>query len=355
MTEQLSAELPPELAGMRLDAALARVLTAYSRSQLKQWLQEGALTVDGGQPLPRSVVRGGEQVRLRVPDTPASEARPEPILLHVVHADEATIVIDKPAGLVVHPAAGHREGTLVNALLHYAPELAALPRAGIVHRLDKETTGLLVVARTAAAQTALVRQLQERSVHREYRALVQGVLISGGTVDAAIGRHPVDRKRMAVVSGGKPAITHYRVLQRLRAPSLLQVQLHPAGGYSLALQGPERQASAQLLKQRLPGLQPFLAIAAHELARLGHPQASFAVQLHDEDPKEPCFRFDAPLQADGHLARLQHRHPRAAGGVGHRAKGRLDYTRVPREPRVDGPHVAQMDHGDNGQRACGQQ
>jgi 23S rRNA pseudouridine1911/1915/1917 synthase len=225
MTEQLSAELPPELAGMRLDAALARVLTAYSRSQLKQWLQEGALTVDGGQPLPRSVVRGGEQVRLRVPDTPASEARPEPMLLHVVHADEAIIVIDKPAGLVVHPAAGHREGTLVNALLHYAPELAALPRAGIVHRLDKETTGLLVVARTAAAQTALVRQLQERRVHREYRALVQGVLISGGTVDAAIGRHPVDRKRMAVVSGGKPAITHYRVLQRLRAHSLLQVQL----------------------------------------------------------------------------------------------------------------------------------
>ena len=225
MTEQLSSELPPELAGMRLDAALARVFTAYSRSQLKQWLQDGALTVDGGQPLPRSVVRGGERVRLRVPDTPASEARPEPILLRVVHADEAIIVIDKPAGLVVHPAAGHREGTLVNALLHYAPELAALPRAGIVHRLDKETTGLLVVARTAAAQTALVRQLQERSVHREYRALVQGVLISGGTVDAAIGRHPVDRKRMAVVSGGKPAVTHYRVLRRLRAHSLLQVQL----------------------------------------------------------------------------------------------------------------------------------
>ncbi|MCA1790558.1 MAG: RluA family pseudouridine synthase, partial [Thioalkalivibrio sp.] len=225
MTEQLSAELPPELAGMRLDAALARVLTAYSRSQLKQWLQNGALTVDGGQPLPRSVVRGGEQVLLRVPDTPASEARPESILLSVVHADEVIIVIDKPAGLVVHPAAGHREGTLVNALLHYAPELAALPRAGIVHRLDKETTGLLVVARSAAAQTALVRQLQERSVHREYRALVHGVLISGGTVDAAIGRHPVDRKRMAVVSGGKPAVTHYRVLQRLRAHSLLQVQL----------------------------------------------------------------------------------------------------------------------------------
>ncbi len=225
MIERLSAELPPELAGMRLDAALARVLTAYSRSQLKQWLQEGALTVDGGQPLPRSVVRGGERVLLRVPDTPASEARPEAILLNVVHADEAILVIDKPAGLVVHPAAGHREGTLVNALLHHAPDLASLPRAGIVHRLDKETTGLLVVARTAAAQTALVRQLQERSMHREYRALVQGVLISGGTVDAALGRHPVDRKRMAVVSGGKPAVTHYRVLERLRGHSLLQVRL----------------------------------------------------------------------------------------------------------------------------------
>lgn len=225
MTVERAAILPPELAGLRLDAALARIFSDYSRSQLSQWLREGALTVDGLQPKAKTPVRGGEQVRLRVPDRPASAALPEAIGLNLVYEDETIIVIDKPAGLVVHPAAGHRAGTLVNALLHHAPELAALPRAGIVHRLDKETTGLLVVARTPGAQTSLVRQLQQRSVHRQYRALVQGVLISGGTVDRPIGRHPVDRKRMAVVDGGKAAVTHYRVLRRLRAHTLLDVQL----------------------------------------------------------------------------------------------------------------------------------
>lgn len=225
MTEQRSTVLPPELAGLRLDAALARVFAEYSRSQLSLWLREGALTVDGGQPKPRTTVRGGEEVRLTIPATLEPESRAEAIALDVVHADAAIIVINKPAGLVVHPAAGHRSGTLVNALLHHAPELAALPRAGIVHRLDKETTGLLVVARTPAAQTSLVRQLQQRSVHREYRALVQGLPISGGTIDLPIGRHPVDRKRMAVVSGGRPAVSHYRILQRLRAHTLLAVHL----------------------------------------------------------------------------------------------------------------------------------
>ncbi len=301
MTNELQAELPPELAGMRLDAALARVLTAYSRSQLKQWLQEGALTVDGAQPLPRATVRGGEQVCLQIPDTPVSTAQPEPIALEVVHADSALIVINKPAGLVVHPAAGHREGTLVNALIHYAPELAALPRAGIVHRLDKETTGLLVVARTAAAQTNLVRQLQERSVHREYRALVQGVLISGGTVDAPIGRHPVDRKRMAVVAGGKPAVTHYRVLERLRAHSLLEVRLdtgrtHQIRVHMAKLGHPVVGDPAYGGRPRpVRGMGPD---AAGALAAF-HRQALHAAILGLVHPRtgEEC-RFEAPLPAD---------------------------------------------------------
>jgi 23S rRNA pseudouridine1911/1915/1917 synthase len=301
MPEALSAELPLELAGMRLDAALARVLTAYSRSQLKQWLQEGALTVDGLQPLPRAVVRGGERVLLLVPDTPASEARPEPIALDVVHADQAIIVIDKPSGLVVHPAAGHREGTLVNALLHYAPELAALPRAGIVHRLDKETTGLLVVARTAAAQTALVRQLQERSVHREYRALVRGVLISGGTVDSPIGRHPVDRKRMAVVRGGKAAVTHYRVLRRLRAHSLLEVRLDTGRTHQIRVH--MAQIGHPVVGDPAYGGRPrpvrdMLPEAAQALAAFRH-QALHAAVLGLVHPVtgEEC-RFEAPLPAD---------------------------------------------------------
>jgi 23S rRNA pseudouridine1911/1915/1917 synthase len=225
MTEQRFTILPLELAGLRLDAALARVFSDYSRSQLSQWLRNGALTVDGGLPKPRTLVRGGEEVRLTIPGAADPQSGAEAIALDVVHADATIIVVNKPAGLVVHPAAGHRSGTLVNALLHYAPELAALPRAGIVHRLDKETTGLLVVARTPAAQTSLVRQLQQRSVHREYRALVHGLPISGGTIDLPIGRHPVDRKRMAVVSGGRPAVTHYRILQRLRAHTLMAVHL----------------------------------------------------------------------------------------------------------------------------------
>ncbi|WP_018862024.1 MULTISPECIES: 23S rRNA pseudouridine(1911/1915/1917) synthase RluD [unclassified Thioalkalivibrio] len=225
MNEPRSAELPEEEAGQRLDAALARLFPEYSRSQLTQWLKEGALTVNGGQPKPRTPVQGGEHVVLEPPGAPVLEAEPEPIALDVVHEDPAVLVINKPAGLVVHPAAGHRAGTLVNALLHRDPNLSQLPRAGVVHRLDKDTTGLMVVARTPQAQTALVRQLQERTVHREYRALVQGRVISGATIEEPIGRHPVDRKRQAVTGGGKPAVTHYRVAERFPAHTLLNVRL----------------------------------------------------------------------------------------------------------------------------------
>lgn len=223
--EEKYAEIPLDLVGQRLDAALAQVWPEFSRSQLTQWLRRGLLTVDGESPLPRTRVRGEEKLVLQVPRTPLAEDCPEDIPLDILHADAAVVVVNKPAGLVVHPAVGHRAGTLVNALLHRIPELAALPRAGIVHRLDKDTTGLLMIARDPAAQAALTRQLQARTVHREYLALVQGRIIAGGTVDAAIGRHPVDRKRMAVNSGGREAVTHYRVRERLRAHSLLDVQL----------------------------------------------------------------------------------------------------------------------------------
>jgi 23S rRNA pseudouridine1911/1915/1917 synthase len=301
MADDRIALIPPELAGMRLDAALAQVFDTYSRSQLSHWLKEGALTVDGGQLRPRAPVRGGEEVRLRVPDTPISAAQPQAIALDVVYADPTIIVLNKPAGLVVHPAAGHREGTLVNALLHYAPELAALPRAGLVHRLDKETTGLLVVARTAAGQTSLVRQLQERAVHREYRALVQGVLISGGTVDLPIGRHPVDRKRMAVVAGGKPAITHYRVLERLRAHTLLDVRLdtgrtHQIRVHMAKLGHPVVGDPAYGGRPRpVRGMTPEAAEALGEFRR----QALHAAVLGLVHPEtgEEC-RFEAPLPAD---------------------------------------------------------
>lgn len=223
--EPLTAHFPENLAGQRIDAALAQVFPEYSRSQLTQWLKAGALQINGQQPRPRDKVMGHESITLTLPEPPCAHAQAEAIALDIPYADNSVLIINKPAGLVVHPAAGHRQGTLVNALLYHVPELAQLPRAGIVHRLDKDTTGLLVVARTPAAQTHLVRQLQARSMHREYLALVHGHLISGGSIDAPIGRHPVDRQRMAVVSGGKPAVTHYRIARRFARYTLLKVQL----------------------------------------------------------------------------------------------------------------------------------
>jgi 23S rRNA pseudouridine1911/1915/1917 synthase len=223
--QTLHAEIPAELAGKRLDQVLAELFADYSRSRLTQWLKDGKVLVDGGQRKPRDKVAGGEQVSLTVELQRDERFEPEPIPLDIVYEDESIIVINKPAGLVVHPAAGNWQGTLLNALLHHDPNLAAVPRAGIVHRLDKLTSGLLVVARTLEAQTSLVAQLQERSLTREYDAVINAVLTGGGKVDAPIGRHPVDRKRMAVVNSGKPAVTHYRLAERFRSHTHIKVKL----------------------------------------------------------------------------------------------------------------------------------
>jgi 23S rRNA pseudouridine1911/1915/1917 synthase len=223
--ERIDCRIPDECAGQRLDQALAAQLPMHSRARLQQWIRNGHLRLDGRVVRPRERLRGGERVCGDCPFEVAAPDRPQAIALDLVFEDEALIVLDKPAGLVVHPAAGNRDGTLVNALLHHAPELATLPRAGLVHRLDKDTSGLLVVARSPRARTALVEQLQARTVEREYHAVVTGVMAAGGTVDAPLGRHPVDRKRMAVVAGGKPAVTRYRVEQRFRAHSDLRVRL----------------------------------------------------------------------------------------------------------------------------------
>ncbi|HEY9148589.1 MAG TPA: 23S rRNA pseudouridine(1911/1915/1917) synthase RluD [Gammaproteobacteria bacterium] len=222
---RLQAEVPDTLAGRRLDQVLAELFPDYSRSRLQQWVKEGDVTVDGKRLRPRDKLLGGEQIALTVRLEPDTTFEPEPIELDIVYEDAAILVINKPAGLVVHPAAGNWQGTLLNALLHHHPGIATVPRAGIVHRLDKSTTGLLVVAKTIEAQTSLVEQLQARSFTREYDAVVNGVLTGGGTVDAPIGRHPVDRKRMAVVRNGKPAVTHYRLAERFRAHTHIKVQL----------------------------------------------------------------------------------------------------------------------------------
>jgi 23S rRNA pseudouridine1911/1915/1917 synthase len=213
------------LAGSRLDQALARLLPDLSRSRLQQWIEAGQVLVDDAPRRCRDKVWGGESIRVDAPLEARDDCAAQEIPLAVVHEDEQLLVVDKPAGLVVHPAAGNPDGTLQNALLHYAPALAALPRAGIVHRLDKDTSGLLVIAKTLKAHKSLVEQLRLRQVHREYRALVSGRLVAGGRIEAPIGRHPTQRTKMAVVAGGRPSVTHYRVLESFTGHTLLAVEL----------------------------------------------------------------------------------------------------------------------------------
>jgi 23S rRNA pseudouridine1911/1915/1917 synthase len=221
----LSLEIPPRLAGFRLDQALVELLPDYSRSRLQLWIKNGAARLDGRTVVPRHTVWGGERVELMTEAEPATTVVGENIPLRLLHEDDSLLILAKPAGLVVHPAAGHAGGTLQNALLHHAPELAAIPRCGIVHRLDKDTSGLLMVAKTLKAHKALVDQLQARSVHREYLALVQGAMTGGGTLTDPLGRHPTDRKRFAVRRDGKPAVTHYRIETRYTDHTLLRVKL----------------------------------------------------------------------------------------------------------------------------------
>ncbi|HLD14071.1 MAG TPA: 23S rRNA pseudouridine(1911/1915/1917) synthase RluD [Burkholderiales bacterium] len=224
-TQILTLTIAVAHAGQRLDQALAAVFPQFTRSQLQQWIAAGHVRVGDAIPRKRDRLRGGEQVEIHVPSAPATTALAENIPLNIVYEDADVLVINKPPGLVVHPGAGNREGTLLNALLHHLPALAALPRAGIVHRLDKDTSGLLVVAKTEHARQHLIAQLAARTVAREYVALLEGVLIAGGTVEAPIGRHRHDRTRMAVSSRGKQAISHYRVLKKYRTHTLAQVKL----------------------------------------------------------------------------------------------------------------------------------
>jgi len=217
--------IDPALAGRRLDQALAKLLPEYSRSRLQRLLDQGLVLVDGRTRRRRDKVRGGEKIDLRLVPEPCNLCVAQPIALEILFEDDQLLVVDKPAGLVVHPAAGNRDGTLQNALLHHLPQLESVPRAGIVHRLDKDTSGLLVVAKTLLAHKSLVDQLQRRSLYRKYRALVRGILVAGGTIDAPIGRDPLRRTKMAVVSGGRPAVTHYRVRERFDAHTLLTVRL----------------------------------------------------------------------------------------------------------------------------------
>jgi len=219
--------IPEELAGLRLDAALAKLLPEHSRARLTEWVKSGAITVDGKCLKPKFKLNGGENVDICAEMEENNLYLPEDIPLNIIFEDDHILVINKPASLVVHPAAGNWDGTLLNALLHHYPDAAKLPRAGIVHRLDKDTTGLMVVAKSLLAHTFLVDELQKRNIKRHYECVVSGHMTAGGTVNAPMGRHPKNRQKMAVVNGdtSKPAVTHYRVKERFESHTLVSVQL----------------------------------------------------------------------------------------------------------------------------------
>ena len=223
--KKLSASIPPELAGQRLDQALAALFADITRSRLQQWIEDGRVLLNGRVPRKRDKVKEGDAVEILAPPPAEGSWKAQAIPLEIVHEDGDILVINKPPGLVVHPGAGNPEGTLLNALLNHASALAVLPRAGIVHRLDKDTSGLMVVAKTERARQHLIEQLQEHSVEREYLTIVNGVMVAGGTIDAPIGRHRTQRTRMAVSERGKPAVSHYRVMKKYRAHTLVQVKL----------------------------------------------------------------------------------------------------------------------------------
>ena len=300
--------IPEHLAGRRLDQTAAEMFPEFSRERLKGWIQRGELTVDGQKARPKDKVIGGERLAL---DTRLEEEvrwEPQAIPLSIVFEDDDVMVIDKPAGLVVHPAAGNPDGTLLNALLHHHAPLAAIPRAGIVHRLDKDTTGLMMVAKTLTAQTALVAQLQARTVSREYDAIVVGAMTAGGKVDAPIGRHPKDRQRQAVTASGKPAVTHYRVNERFRAHTHVrcrletgrthQIRVHlahvryplvgdPVYGGRLKMPAGAGESLKTLLREF-----PRQALHAHKL-RFEHPISGAPVECKAPLPDDMFLLLDA--------------------------------------------------------------
>jgi 23S rRNA pseudouridine1911/1915/1917 synthase len=293
--------LPAEVAGLRLDAALAKLLPQYSRARLQEWIRAGAVWVDGRLPRTRDLVHGGQEVRIEARISAHANVAPDSMTLDLVWSDAELLIINKPAGLVVHPGAGNARNTLQNGLLAFDPALAYVPRAGLVHRLDKDTSGLIVVARTPEAHTALVAALAARKIRRGYIALCSGVMTGGGTVDQPIGRHRSLRTRMAVRADGRAAVTHFRILRRFRSHTLVSVELETGRthqirvhlahlGYPLVgdpLYGGRRRLPAAASAAVVARLTGFKRQALHA-ARLGlaHPATGKALS------------FEAPVPAD---------------------------------------------------------
>ena len=311
--EPRQAIVPDTCAGRRLDAVLAELFPEFSRSRLSAWIKSGDVSVDGAPARGRDPVRGGETVTLSAVQDTQTHAVAEDIPLDILYEDADVLVIDKPAGLVVHPGAGNPAGTLVNALLHHDPALELLPRAGIVHRLDKDTSGVMVVARTLPAHTSLVAQLSAREVHRQYLAIVVGALVSGGTARTGIDRHPRDRIRMAVREEGRDAVTHYRLRERFRAHTALecrletgrthQIRVHMAHLKYPIIGDPLYGGPLKLPKHATEGLiaalRGFRRQALHaEILEFTHPVSGEPVRVSAPVPADMVNLLEA-LRADG--------------------------------------------------------
>ena len=287
------------MTGLRLDQALQQLLPDYSRSRLQTWIKDKRVTLDGQCVAPKQAVWGGGKVRvepeLHPSETPFSA---EEIALDIVYEDDALLVVNKPAGLVVHPGSGNWQGTMLNALLHHAPQLACIPRAGIVHRLDQDTSGLLVVAKTLTAQTDLVRQLQARSVKRDYLAVAQGLVARDGKVDAPLGRHPSQRVKMAIVHNGKPAVTYYAVLEHFDRHTLIRCSLETGRTHQIRVHMQSighPLAGDPVYGGRPLNLPPLLSDAVKNLGRqalhaerlgLIHPVSGVAMEWQAELPED---------------------------------------------------------------------
>jgi 23S rRNA pseudouridine1911/1915/1917 synthase len=296
-----SLALPGDLAGLRLDQALARALPQYSRARLQSWIEAGAIEVDGRKLRAKDKVLGGEQVHIEARLEADEHVLAEEMPLEVVFKDRALFVINKPPGMVVHPGAGNAQHTLQNALLALDPQLAVVPRAGLVHRLDKDTSGLLVVARTPEVHTKLVSALAEREVGRHYLAVCTGVMTGGGTVDEPIGRHRTQRTRMAVRNDGRPSVTHYRLVKRFRAHTLASVELESGRTHQIRVHlahigYPVVGDPVYGGRRRFPaGAGPQLTAELNSFKR----QALHAARLklvHPTNGRE--FEWEAPLPAD---------------------------------------------------------
>jgi 23S rRNA pseudouridine1911/1915/1917 synthase len=309
---ELHGIIPEDCAGFRLDQALAQLFSDYSRGQITKWIKAGYVLVDQKTRRPRDSVIGGEQISIKaqieaVDDSWIAQA----IELDIIHEDPDVLIINKPAGMVVHPGAGNHEGTLVNALLHHAPQLEGVPRAGIVHRIDKGTTGLLMIAKTLQAHNSLVSQLQDRSVLREYQAIAMGVMTAGGTGDEPVGRHHIERKRMAVTNSGKPAITHYRVEQRFRAHTHIRCKLetgrtHQIRVHMAHIRYPLLGDPAYGGRLRLP---KGASEQCHETLKAFRRQALHAGSLgfiHPKTQQEVSWKIDMPEDMQQILAILTH-------------------------------------------------